>query len=167
LKCLNNGARLSCRANNEDYFSKEVDCTKLGGIFKIIRVRYAWNLDCVYSKYDYDCLWQFFICWFLIYFSLIIVAKFAIHFFKKLACFNTIQTFDAADFNEDDIPQQETGALFISQSGETRDIYLALKECKNKGVFCLGISTYLIIYFINFYISNYTSNSKYCWIPNC
>jgi hypothetical protein len=44
----------------------------------------------------------------------IVLAKFAIHFFKKLECFNTIQTFDAADFNQEDIPQKESGALFIS-----------------------------------------------------
>jgi len=72
--------------------------------------------------------------------SSLYAAKFAIHFFKKLECFNTIQTFDAADFNQEDIPQKESGALFISQSGETRDIYLALNECKNKGIFCLGIT---------------------------
>jgi glucosamine 6-phosphate synthetase-like amidotransferase/phosphosugar isomerase protein len=71
-------------------------------------------------------LWKFSLCWFLILIYIIILARFAIHFFKKLECFNTIQTFDAADFNDEDIPQKESGALFISQSGETRDIYLAL-----------------------------------------
>lgn len=51
---------------------------------------------------------------------------------------------DASDFTKFDIPKQKPGAILISQSGETRDVYLALKQLKEQGVFTMAISVFLI-----------------------
>ena len=69
---------------------------------------------------------------------------FAQHIFKHLDSFNTIQVIDASDFTKLDIPKQKPGAILISQSGETRDVYLALKKLKEEGVFTMAISIFLL-----------------------
>jgi glucosamine--fructose-6-phosphate aminotransferase (isomerizing) len=54
---------------------------------------------------------------------------YGMYFFKKLGLgnFNTIQVIDGADFDITDIPKLgNTAIIFISQSGETRDLYQVL-----------------------------------------
>lgn len=44
-----------------------------------------------------------------------------------LNCFNTVQVIDPADFNISAVPKEKEGIVFVSQSGETRDV---IKACK-------------------------------------
>jgi glucosamine 6-phosphate synthetase-like amidotransferase/phosphosugar isomerase protein len=52
--------------------------------------------------------------------------------FKEISKFDTIQVFDASEFQFEDLPRQgKVGVLVISQSGETKDchrIMTALSE---------------------------------------
>ena len=62
------------------------------------------------------------------------------HFFKKLGDFNTIQLFDGADFEESDIPKTgKSLMIFISQSGETKDLHRCIEIAHNKNIFTMGI----------------------------
>ena len=62
------------------------------------------------------------------------------HFLKKLCNFNLIQIFDGADFEEDDIPKKGKSLMvFVSQSGETKDLHRCIEIAKNKNIFTLGI----------------------------
>ncbi|GAW79953.1 glutamine--fructose-6-phosphate aminotransferase [isomerizing] [Plasmodium gonderi] len=54
-------------------------------------------------------------------------ALFAKYIMNYLGCFNTVQVMDPCDFNVSVIPKEKEGVIFISQSGETRDI---IKACK-------------------------------------
>lgn len=69
------------------------------------------------------------------------VGLYARHFFNKICDFNTVQVFDGADFCLSDIPKKgKTSLILISQSGETRDLYLVLEKIKNnKDIFTIGI----------------------------
>ena len=61
-------------------------------------------------------------------------------FFKRLCNFNTIQLFDGADFEENDIPQKgETLLIFVSQSGETKDLHRCIHIAQKKNVLTMGI----------------------------
>ena len=61
-------------------------------------------------------------------------------FFKKLGNFNTIQLYDGADFDEHDIPVKgETLIIFVSQSGETKDLHRCINIAKNKNVITMGV----------------------------
>lgn len=44
-----------------------------------------------------------------------------------LNCFNTVQVIDPSDFHMSVVPKEKEGVIFVSQSGETRDI---IKACK-------------------------------------
>ena len=46
---------------------------------------------------------------------------------------------EASEFTELDLPKVNGGAIFISQSGETRDILIALECCKKNGLFTIGV----------------------------
>ncbi|AYV78744.1 MAG: glucosamine-fructose-6-phosphate aminotransferase [Edafosvirus sp.] len=60
------------------------------------------------------------------------------YFFKKYCYFNTVQSFDGAEFTHKDIPRNgKTVAIFISQSGETRDLFRCIEYCKN--LFTIGM----------------------------
>lgn len=62
------------------------------------------------------------------------------NFFKKLGNFNTIQLYDGADFDEHDIPVKgETLIIFVSQSGETKDLHRCINIAKNKNVITMGV----------------------------
>jgi glucosamine--fructose-6-phosphate aminotransferase (isomerizing) len=62
------------------------------------------------------------------------------HFLKKLCNFNLIQIHDGADFEEDDIPKRGKSLMvFVSQSGETKDLHRCIEIAKNKNIFTLGI----------------------------
>ena len=58
------------------------------------------------------------------YFSSLYVS----HLFKKICTFTTIQCVDGAEFSEYDIPKTgKTGCIFVSQSGETRDLHRCIQ----------------------------------------
>ena len=62
-------------------------------------------------------------------------------FFCKMLCnFNVVQYYDGADFREKDIPKKgKTVFVLISQSGETRDLYLSLEIAKKHDIKTIGI----------------------------
>lgn len=65
---------------------------------------------------------------------------YGMHFFKQLCCFNTVQVFDGAEFNEFDIPIiGNTACILISQSGETKDLHRCIEIVKNKNITTIGI----------------------------
>lgn len=65
---------------------------------------------------------------------------FARSFFKKSDHFMTVSVFDGAEFELNDIPDREkTVCVFVSQSGETIDLYHSLVLCKEKNIMTLGI----------------------------
>lgn len=71
--------------------------------------------------------------------SSLYAGQFVAWIFKRLGCFNTIQCIEASEFQLIDIPKDRSGAIFISQSGETADIYKCLKMSKNEGLFTIGV----------------------------
>ena len=61
-------------------------------------------------------------------------------FFKKLCNFNTIQLYDGADFEENDIPVKgKTLIIFVSQSGETKDLHRCINIAKKKNIITMGV----------------------------
>lgn len=57
-------------------------------------------------------------------------AKLASHIFKEFKIFNTVQVIDGAEFTLSDIPNiGKTCIIFISQSGETKDLHMCLEMC--------------------------------------
>tara|TARA_B100000886_G_scaffold277824_1_gene201808 strand:+ start:6831 stop:8669 length:1839 start_codon:yes stop_codon:yes gene_type:complete len=62
------------------------------------------------------------------------------YFMKKLCNFNLIQIHDGADFELDDVPKKGNSLMiFISQSGETKDLHRCIEIAKNNNIFTLGI----------------------------
>jgi glucosamine--fructose-6-phosphate aminotransferase (isomerizing) len=54
------------------------------------------------------------------------------HIFKEFNIFNSIHVIDGAEFTLNDIPKNgKTCVIFISQSGETKDLHMCLETCKN------------------------------------
>jgi glucosamine--fructose-6-phosphate aminotransferase (isomerizing) len=54
------------------------------------------------------------------------------HIFKKFNIFNSIQVIDGAEFSMIDVPKiGKTCIVFISQSGETKDLHVCLEMCKD------------------------------------
>lgn len=65
---------------------------------------------------------------------------YGMYFFKNLCNFNTVQVFDGAEFNENDIPKiGVTGFILISQSGETKDLHRCIEIAKNNNIVTMGI----------------------------
>lgn len=61
-------------------------------------------------------------------------------FLKKLCDFNTIQLYDGADFEQDDIPKiGNTLMVLVSQSGETKDLHRCISIAKSNNIYTLGI----------------------------
>ena len=61
-------------------------------------------------------------------------------FFKDLCCFTTIMAIDGSEFTEYDIPKKgNTCAIFLSQSGETKDLYRCLNICRENNILTIGI----------------------------
>ena len=61
-------------------------------------------------------------------------------YFKMLCDFNTVQVFDGADFCEDDVPKMgKTVLIFLSQSGETKDLHRCLKIAKDMKIPTIGV----------------------------
>jgi len=64
----------------------------------------------------------------------------AIHFFKELGNFHSVQILDGADFNENDIPKNgKTALVLISQSGETKDLHRCIQIGKQHDLFLIGL----------------------------
>lgn len=62
------------------------------------------------------------------------------YFMKKLCNFNLIQIHDGADFELDDIPKKGNSLMiFVSQSGETKDLHRCIEIAKNNNIFTLGV----------------------------
>lgn len=69
-----------------------------------------------------------------------ISACMAQHLFKMITNFDSIQVFDPSDFSEFDMPKTEdTLGIFISQSGETRDVIQVQQMFKKRGLMTMGI----------------------------
>jgi glucosamine--fructose-6-phosphate aminotransferase (isomerizing) len=65
---------------------------------------------------------------------------YGMYFFKQLCQFNTVQVFDGAEFNEQDIPTiGNTVFILISQSGETKDLHRCIEISKNNNITTIGI----------------------------
>ena len=62
-------------------------------------------------------------------------------FFQKLKSVEAVTVLDASEFTVDDIPCsiEGVGALFLSQSGETKDVHLALEIAKKCELTCFSI----------------------------
>ena len=64
----------------------------------------------------------------------------AIHFFKELGNFHSVQILDGADFNDNDIPKNgKTALVLISQSGETKDLHRCIQIGKQHDLFLIGL----------------------------
>ena len=65
---------------------------------------------------------------------------YGMYFFKHLCQFNTVQVFDGAEFNEQDIPIiGNTVFILVSQSGETKDLHRCIEISKNNNITTIGI----------------------------
>jgi glucosamine--fructose-6-phosphate aminotransferase (isomerizing) len=64
---------------------------------------------------------------------------------KKLGCFNTVNVIDASEFvlddlpNSDDVTDSEIGVLFLSQSGETKDVHMIIQLIKHRDIIRIGV----------------------------
>ncbi len=66
---------------------------------------------------------------------------FGTSYFKDLCAFNTIQIFDGAEFEENDIPKMgNTLLIFLSQSGETKDLHRCINIGKENGLYLMGVT---------------------------
>jgi len=62
------------------------------------------------------------------------------HYFKDLCNFNSVQLFDGADFNMNDVPKiGETALILLSQSGETKDLHRCIQIAKENRIFTIGV----------------------------
>ena len=67
-------------------------------------------------------------------------ANHATEFFYELCDFQTIQTFDGPSFRDVHIPKKgKTAVMFLSQSGETKDLYRCMKIARDNECFTIGI----------------------------
>jgi glucosamine--fructose-6-phosphate aminotransferase (isomerizing) len=65
---------------------------------------------------------------------------YGMYYFKNICNFNTVQVYDGAEFNENDIPKiGETAFILISQSGETKDLYHCINIAKKNNIITIGI----------------------------
>jgi len=63
-----------------------------------------------------------------------------LYFIKELCNFHTVQLFDGAEFNENDIPKNgKTALLLISQSGETKDLHRCIEIGKSNNLLLIGL----------------------------
>jgi len=63
-----------------------------------------------------------------------------VNYFKELCNFNTVMLYDGAEFNKNDIPKiGNTALIFLSQSGETKDLHRCIEIGKANDLFTIGI----------------------------
>ena len=64
----------------------------------------------------------------------------AMNHFKTICDLNCVLLFDGAEFTSKDIPRKgNTTAIFISQSGETKDLHRCIAIAKEHNVFTIGV----------------------------
>jgi glucosamine--fructose-6-phosphate aminotransferase (isomerizing) len=64
----------------------------------------------------------------------------ATYYFKDLCNFNTVQVFDGAEFTNKDIPKiGKTAVIFLSQSGETKDLHRCIDIANENNLFMIGV----------------------------
>lgn len=64
----------------------------------------------------------------------------ASNYLKDMCGLNTVQIFDGAEFSDKDIPKiGKTACIFISQSGETKDLHRCLSIVDEKDIFTIGV----------------------------
>uniref|UniRef100_A0A6C0HZR6 Glutamine--fructose-6-phosphate aminotransferase [isomerizing] n=1 Tax=viral metagenome TaxID=1070528 RepID=A0A6C0HZR6_9ZZZZ len=60
--------------------------------------------------------------------------------FKKTGVFDTVTIYDGAEFCEKDVPKRgEVAAIFLSQSGETKDLHRCIELAKSRGILKIGV----------------------------
>jgi len=65
---------------------------------------------------------------------------YGMNYFKKLCNFNTVQVIDGAELSVYDIPKiGNTAFIFISQSGETKDLHRCIEIAKNHNIVTIGV----------------------------
>lgn len=66
--------------------------------------------------------------------------QYSINYFKELCNFTTVAAYDGSEFTENDIPKRgKSCAIFLSQSGETKDLYRCVKICRDNNIFMIGV----------------------------
>jgi len=66
--------------------------------------------------------------------------KFAIHYFKMLCGFTSVNLLDGADFGPNDISQiGNTALILLSQSGETKDLHRCIEIADEHNLFTIGV----------------------------
>lgn len=80
------------------------------------------------------------------------------HYMKQLRVFKSVQCINAAEFDEETIQSDyaETLVIFLSQSGETRDVIKCLEICKKLNILTMGV-----VNVVNSYIANETDCGVY------
>jgi len=64
----------------------------------------------------------------------------ALTIFKKLEIFDTVSVYDGAEFSAKDIPNSGvSGFVFLSQSGETKDLHRCIHIANDRGIIKIGI----------------------------
>ena len=67
-------------------------------------------------------------------------AHHSVQYFNDLCNLDTVQVFDGPSFNEHNIPKKgNTALIFLSQSGETKDLYRCIEIGKNKECLLIGV----------------------------
>ena len=65
---------------------------------------------------------------------------YGMYYLKKMCNFNSVQVFDGAEFNENDICKiGKTAVILISQSGETKDLHRCIDICKQNNLVTIGV----------------------------
>ena len=65
---------------------------------------------------------------------------YGMYYLKKICKFNSVQVFDGAEFNENDICKMgKTALILISQSGETKDLHRCIEIAKQNNLVTIGV----------------------------
>ena len=65
---------------------------------------------------------------------------YGMYYLKKMCNFNSVQVFDGAEFNENDICKTgKTAVILISQSGETKDLHRCIDIAKQNNLVTIGV----------------------------
>lgn len=128
LKCICYGSRISTSIQEEhedhsEHFYKRT--IKLGGLEKIYEQLLDMNLNHLIIL---GCGTSYF------------AGASVVSLFKKYTHFDSVNAYDASEFYEYHIPKSgKTCAIFISQSGETKDLYDKIEMMKKRNIIRLGV----------------------------
>jgi len=112
VRAINNGGRIASNST-----------VKLGGLDscreKLLELNHIILLGCGTSYYS--SMWS-------------------LDIFKTLEIFDTVSLYDGADFDTKDIPKYgKTGLIFVSQSGETKDLHRCIQLAKDNNLITIGV----------------------------